>query len=328
MDGAMEQAIDWMVKLDSDRATDKDRQLFSLWLAQEAAHERAWAIVQGHVNGLNPAIDRLRDAGMAAKAGVQALAAPVPSASRRRALQGGVAALLVSATAGWLVSRQVPLRSLVADLRTGTGERRRERLADGSEITLDARSAADILYGDSHRLVWLRQGALIADVAASADRSGAPRPFVVRSAEGMVEALGTRFMVRQENGRTLVHVMAHSVRLTTLSGTQRILQEGDTAYVGNTDITPADASLMAPAAWGEGLVQVRDQPLGAVVDALRPYTAGLIRVSPEAARLRVFGVFPLDRPEQVLQDLVDTQPVSVTHWSPWLTLVDLRAPAS
>lgn len=322
----MEQAIDWMVRLDSDRATAQDRQGFAQWLAASGAHASAWEHLQTRLHGpdVQPAIAQLRDGGLAAQAGVQALAVPVPTVARRRALQGGLAALLLSVGAGWLLHRQTPLGTLSADLRTGTGERGRHALPDGSTLTLDARSAVDVVFSDEQRLVRLRAGAVI--VAVAPWQGAGLRPFVVQSAQGSVQALGTRYMVRQEDERTLVHVMEHSVRIITRSGRQHTLEEGATAYFSASEVTPVDASLMAPAAWEGGVIQVRDQSLGVVIDALRPYQPGLIRVSAAAARLRVFGRFSLDRPERVLQDLVDTQPISVVRWSEWLTLIDIRAP--
>ena len=324
----MEQAIDWMVRLDSGRATAQDQQRFSQWLAASAAHARAWEHLQSRLHGasVQPAIAQLRGGGSAAQAGVHALAAPVPTAARRRALQGGIAGLLLSVSAGWWLHRQTPLGTLSADLRTGTGERARHELPDGSTLTLDARSAVDILFSDTQRLVRLRAGAVIVTVAPWHGVDGALRPFVVQSAQGSVQALGTRYMVRQEDQRTLVHVMEHSVRIATLSGRQHTLEQGATAYFGAREITPVDASLVAPAAWEGGVIQVRDQPLGTVIDALRAYHPGLIRVSASAAQLRVFGRFSLDRPDQVLQDLIDTQPITLKHWSDWLTLIDIKAP--
>lgn len=328
MDSVLEQAIDWMVCLDSERATAGDRQRFAQWLAASPAHASAWEHLQARVQraDVQPAIAQLRGGGSAAQAGMHALAAPVPTAARRRALHGGLAGLLLSVGAGWLLHRQTPLATLSADLRTGTRERARHALPDGSTLTLDARSAVDILFSDTQRLVRLRAGAVIVAVAPWQGADGALRPFVVQSAQGSVQALGTRYMVRQEDQRTLVHVMEHSVRITTLSGRRHTLQEGATAYFSASEVTPVDASPLAPAAWEGGVIQVRDQPLGTVIDALRPYQPGLIRVSAAAAQLRVFGRFSLDRPDQVLQDLVDTLPITVKHWSDWLTLIDIKAP--
>jgi transmembrane sensor len=322
LDTATEQAIDWLVRLDSGHADEDDHHAFRHWLAQAEAHRHAWAAVQARLGGgVDSAIAQLRHAGPAATAARQALQAPVPSAARRRRmLRGGLAALLATTAAGWAAHRQTPLTTLAADLRTGTGQRLRHHLPDGSEITLDARSAADIAYGASQRLVRLRAGALTISVAPA----GNGPPFAVQSAQGSVQALGTRFMVRQEeDGHTLAHVMEHSVRITTLGGTQHTLAEGESARFSARAITPLGTPRAAPAAWADGLIDVRDQPLADVIDALRPYLPGPVRVSPEAARLRVFGVFPLDRPQQVLQDLVDTHPIAVRRWGAWLTLVDV-----
>lgn len=328
MDAATEQAIDWLVRLDSGHADEDDHQAFRHWLSQAPAHQRAWAAVQAQLRGtVDPAVAHLQRAGTAAAASRHALLAPIPTAARRRSLvRGGLAAVLATCATGWLVHRQTPVGTLLADLHTGTGERLHHRLPDGSAITLDARSGVDIDYSATQRLVRLREGAVAAAVAPQNEPAGAVRPFVVRSAQGTVQALGTRFMVRQQEGRTLVHVMQHSVRITPQAGEPLTLLEGESAWFDDRSVTPLDDPRLAPASWTDGVIDVRDQPLLAVIDALRPYQAGVIRVSPGAARLRIFGVFPLDRPDQVLQDLVDTHPVTVRRWGPWLTLVDLRAP--
>lgn len=330
MDTATEQAIDWLVRLDSGHADADDHHAFRHWLSQADAHRQAWATVQSRLGAsVEPALAQLRRCGPATAASRHTLLAPVPTAARRRSLlRGSVAALFASTTAGWLVHRQTPLGTLLADLHTGTGERLRHTLPDGSELTLDARSGANIAYSATQRLVRLCEGALVATVAPLRATDGAPQPFIVQSAEGTVQALGTRFMVRQQDGRTQVHVLEHSVRITTQAGRQHTVYAGESAWFDGTAITPLDspgAAQAAPAAWADGLIDVRDQPLAEVVDALRPYLPGVLRVSPEAARLRVFGVFPLDRPQQVLQDLVDTHPVRVRCWGTWLTLVDVRA---
>ncbi|WP_370681508.1 DUF4880 domain-containing protein [Comamonas sp. GB3 AK4-5] len=330
MDIATDQAIDWLVRLDSGHATAQDQQAFECWLQQSPAHAQAWACVQGRLSrgqahGVEPVLVQLRQHS-GASLGRQALLAPPPTAARRRGLlRGGVAAVLLGTTTAWLIDRQTPLAMLAADLRTGTGERGHHWLPDGSELLLDARSGADIAYSATQRLLRLREGALLVQVARSATpEQAARRPFVVQSAQGLAQALGTRFMVRQAEGRTLVHVLEHSVRLTTLSGLQHDVHQGASAWMEADRITPVVHTRLAPAAWSDGLIEVRNQPLGEVIDALRPYQSGVLRISPEAARLRVFGVFPLDRPAQVLLDLEATHPVHVRRWGPWLTVIDLR----
>lgn len=331
MDIATDQAIDWLVRLDSGHTTVQDRQAFEHWLHQSQAHAQAWACVQdrlsrGQGHGVEPALAQLRQHSSTGLSR-QALIAPPPTAARRRGLlRGGMFTVLLGTTTAWLIDRQTPLLMLSADLHTGTGERRHHRLPDGSELLLDARSGADIAYSATQRLLHLREGALLVQVARSATpEQAALRPFVVQSAQGRAQALGTRFMVRQTEGRTLVHVLEHSVRLTTLSGLQHDVQQGESAWMQADRITAAGNARLAPAAWSDGLIDVRNQPLGEVIDALRPYQSGVLRISPEAARLRVFGVFPLDQPTQVLLDLEATHPIHVRRWGPWLTVIDLRS---
>ena len=60
-----------------------------------------------------------------------------------------------------------------------------------------------------------------------------------------------------------------------------------------------------------------------VVAALRHYRRGLIRVAPEAARLRVTGAFPLDDVDAALTALAETMPIDVyRHAADWLVRIE------
>ncbi|MNF09808.1 fec operon regulator FecR [compost metagenome] len=62
--------------------------------------------------------------------------------------------------------------------------------------------------------------------------------------------------------------------------------------------------------------------LGEVIDALRPYRDGVLRISEAAAKLRVFGVFPLDDSERSLQSLAQVLPITLSRYGP-ITLIDI-----
>ncbi|MNE40911.1 fec operon regulator FecR [compost metagenome] len=64
-----------------------------------------------------------------------------------------------------------------------------------------------------------------------------------------------------------------------------------------------------------------DEPLHAVLDALRPYQRGYIRVAPAVRDIRVQGVFPLDQPQQALAALAEALPISVERYGPWLMMI-------
>jgi transmembrane sensor len=89
-------------------------------------------------------------------------------------------------------------------------------------------------------------------------------------------------------------------------------------------VQDVSTSRIDPSAWSTGVLEVHDQPLADVLDALRPYTPAILRASPEAARVGVYGVYPLDRPMEVLQALVDTLPLRVRRWGDWVVYVDVR----
>jgi Fe2+-dicitrate sensor, membrane component len=312
-------AVDWMLRLESGQACPSERQVFKAWLAESPEHMAAWQRVAGVLK--TPLADlqavERRSPGQLHAAREALLASP--SAARKKALQGGLLLLLLGVGAAGMVDRVTPLRGMMADQHTATGERRTIELADGSRLTLNARSAVDIQFSDGQRRVQLREGQLQVDVAADPQR-----PFVVATAQGQVKALGTRFMVRQGADESLASVQQHSVQLDTLNGLQRRIDAGQAVSFTASQIDPQTSTARSQADWLEGRVELHDEPLSALVEALRPYQTGVLRISPEAARVRVFGVFSLDNTPQTLSTLAQTLPIKVTHYGPWLTLIDVR----
>ena len=68
-----------------------------------------------------------------------------------------------------------------------------------------------------------------------------------------------------------------------------------------------------------------DGTLGDIVDALRPYRAGLIHVSSRASRLPASGAFPLDDTERTLAAIVQALPVTVQRYTDRLIVIDVRS---
>ena len=192
-------------------------------------------------------------------------------------------------------------------------------LADGSRLHLNARSAVDIRFDAGQRRIVLREGTVQVDVAADP-----ARPFIVESREGRVQALGTRFMVSRNDLGSLVSVQQHSVLLTTAQGRQQRVEAGEAFAFGAQGIERQAPSLRTRVDWLDGCIDVRNEPLGELIELLRPYRSGLLRISPEAARVRVYGVFPLDDSDQVLRSLGETLPIQVTRYGFWLTRIELR----
>lgn len=315
-DPAVDAAIDWMVLLRSGEATASDAQRHRAWQAADPRHAAAWAHVS---RALARSIEPLREAtpGPTARAAVVQVAIAGPA--RRRVLRSGLAMAGGAVAAGWTLRSHWPAAALMTDLRTGTGERCSVMLDDGSRLVMNARTAVDVDFDGARRRLRLREGELIVRVAADA-----ARPFFVESAQGHVRALGTRFMVRQEAGSTLAIVLEHSVLVRTAGGMERTLYEGDAARFTGEAIEETASGSRALANWERGMLSADDRPLAEVIEALRAYRPGLVRLSPEAGRLRVLGAFPLDDTDRALDSLAQTLPLRVSRYGPWLTVVDVR----
>jgi transmembrane sensor len=131
--------------------------------------------------------------------------------------------------------------------------------------------------------------------------------------------------VARADGASLASVVEHSVEVRA-GGQRRVLQAGEGVRFDAHGLGQPDAALADAAAWHGGMLVVHDEPLGVVVDALRPYRRGIIRITPEAARLRVLGAFPLDDIPRTLESLRQTLPISISALGGWFVSIDLRDP--
>ncbi|QLF93603.1 FecR family protein [Pseudomonas sp. ABC1] len=294
------QAIDWLVLLDSGEACDADRLAFAGWRRADPRHEAAAARLEqalGLFCGL-PDTQALRQGAQQAL-----LAHPT---SRRRLLRNTLGLGLIATLGGGIVvQRHYPASYFIADHATGTGERRNVTLPDGSRLWLNARSAVDVAFGHDSRSLRLRQGELIVEVADDS------RAFQVHCNHGSVEAPGGRFLMRLDTDATLVAVLRASVRIETALGVAAPLAEGGSARFDRHGVQLQNLLPSAASAWENGFIEVHDRPLGEVVAALRPYRTGLLRISEQAARVRVTGSFPLDDSDRTLDALAERLPITL-----------------
>lgn len=314
LDSITEQAIDWMVELNARTPDSALLQRLERWLKQDPRHQQAWDRLQQRL-GRPCAALRALEQRVPGQAGEARRLLLQPTRSRREVLRGlaGLGLLGGGLWAGW---RTDTAQGLIADLHTGAGERRSYTLADGSRLSLNSASAVDLSFDAEQRLLVLRHGELLIQVAADPHR-----PLRVRTAQGQVQALGTRFLVSQEDAATRVVVLQHSVRASLADGRQQVLQEGQAALLRASGIERLAGEQQQRAAWLDGRLEVLDEPLDDVIAALRPYHRGYIRLAPGLRGLRVQGVFPLDRPQQALAALSEALPIQIEHYGPWLTLI-------
>lgn len=316
LDPVTEEAIAWMVRLDAGRAGAEAQQRFERWHASDVRHAEAWRRLQQRMGQPLDAVRTLdnRLPGQAREAR-EVLLRP----SRRTLLRG--LALAAPVGAGLLLADRVqPLGAWVADFSTGTGERRQFALADGSELTLNARTRVDADFSDGAPQLRLREGDIVLRVAADAEHA-----VRVVTGESVTRALGARVMVRKEEGATQVAALEHRVEIFDAQGRSQVLRAQQGARMGAAGISRLADGQVDSADWLQGLLVVDRRPLSYVLGELQRYRRDLLRVSDAAAGILVQGVFPLGDVDRALQVLAETLPIAVQRYGPWLTRIDARA---
>jgi len=309
---ATEAAIEWLVCLHSGQMSQEQRRGFEQWLEAAPAHRAAWQQLQAPLQNLLQPLRSSAPEHMGQLLGQTLARAEAGTRRRRQILRGALALGGITAGCGWLLDRQTPLAQWSASLRTDTGQRREFTLPDGSTVTLDARSAADLAFDAGQRRVILRQGALVA--LAAPQTPGGPA-FVVQTMHGQIRALGTRFSVRLNPQFSSVGMLEHSVLIMTTGGEQQVLAEGHSARFDTQGIWADASAPSSMAAWQQGMLEAHDLPLGEVVQALRAYRRGWIRVSAHAAALQVYGTYSLEDTDRALAALAETLPIRLRSYS-------------
>ena len=309
-DELIDSATRWYVLLRSGQATAGDWQRYGQWRAADPRHDALCRQLESRLGMFQVP----QAQGVSGKVLQQALEA---SSSRRHVLQVALAGAGVAVGAALLAKPLgVPLTELTADIRTGTGERRAVTLDDGSELLLNAQSAADIQFDPQRRLVRLREGELLAKVAS--DRI---RPFLIQTDQTRLRAYGNRFLVRERAGLGQVVALNGAVEIDGQNGERLQLAAGHEVHYDRAGFGPVQASSSGATAWVDGFLQVRDRPLAEVIDALRPYHNGVLRLDPAVAGLRVSGLYRLDNPQQILDTLARTLPIHITRRTGlWVTV--------
>lgn len=295
-------AVEWLVALQADPVSEPLRREWARWRTSDPVHAQAWQRIEA-MNG--------RLATLAAPAtGAVAHAALAPRPPRRRQALQTLAVLCVAGGAAWSVERHTPWRQWTADLRTGVGERRNLALADGTQLVLNTASAVDVRYGAVERRLRLLAG----EIAITTARDAAARPFLVETAQGEVQAIGTRFVVHAESTqRTRIAVVEGAVLLRPRDnpGAALRLDAGQQASFDSRAAAPAQPAHEDTSAWVDGMLVARDMRLADFLAELSRYSPHPLACAPAVAQLRVSGSYPVADVGRVLDVLSATLSLQV-----------------
>jgi transmembrane sensor len=308
VDAAVEDAIGWMVNLNSDEATPAEYAAFHKWYDAHPAHRAAWDRLSKSIGPLKAV------AKLSLPTGALTRRIMDGETSRRRLLKsaiGGAAAITSLA----VLDRVYPLAVIFADHSTGTGRRETVVLDGGGTITLAPRTAINIRADARRDSIELLSG----EVFVQAEGRHRALDLVMR--DWVIHSVSGRIALHERPELFSVTALDQPVdirisdRLTRRLGANQTLTLQDGALLQY----PADAA--RETAWTNGLLVVKDRPLAEVVASIRPYYFGVIHVSDSAARVRVGGVFELQSPQKTFNALAQTLPISIQEVAPfWLSI--------
>ncbi|UQV43717.1 FecR domain-containing protein [Janthinobacterium lividum] len=190
-------------------------------------------------------------------------------------------------------------------------------LPDGTQLVLNTDTAIDVRFDDAARRVILHAGEL--HVATAHDGAVPARPFLVRSSNGAVRALGTHFSVRHAGTvlapRTQVSVSEGAVEIQP-SEAPGALRRVDAGQQGSFDDRAVSAlTPLAPhaAGWLQGVLIAERMPLGELLEQVARYRYGVLRCDPALAAMPVDGIFQLSDPDNILLLLQRSLPIRLAR---------------
>jgi transmembrane sensor len=294
------EAAAWRVRLTEEEAETSEA--FEAWMA-DPANVAAWDQVQSPwrqvgEKATSPEVMALR-AGALARAQRHGRRRWMRGAGPRIAASVAAVMLVAGGFGGWRWYETRP-----QDYRTMLGERRVIPLADGSKVSLDSGSEVRIRYTKDARKLELLAGQARFDVAHDVQR-----PFSVTARDQTVVATGTAFNVDLLGRKVLVtliegHVVVlhapavkHDAAPRSASG-QAPPEQAVELNAGEQLIAAAatppqvtQANLERATAWETGQLAFKDEPLASVAERVSRYAAEPVVAAPDAANLRVSGVF-------------------------------------
>jgi transmembrane sensor len=276
----LEQAAEWVVRLNDPQASEADFAEWQQWLAQAPGNSQAFHEVQS--------------AWQRSSAVVSVIAAPKSNAR----------AVMRAPTRAWSMPRWMWPLSLAASvlvvcsiillhvmpitLSTSTGELRSVKLPDGSRVSLGPETQLRLSFSERERLLSMQSGEAFFEVARDPRR-----PFSVRTPAGTVVAVGTAFSVhavtvthgkvRVETGIPPASVAGAGPAEATVSSQSVVLGTGQ-RLVRERERTQISAlpSVDSVTAWQQRRLEYNNEELRVVVADINRYSAAKLLIEDSA----------------------------------------------
>lgn len=271
-DAIEEEAAAWFAKRRDGVCSEEAA--FEAWRGRSDAHARAYAEIECAWEQWKQLRNSVRMREMTA-------AAMEATAPRQRQTTGrrwwpllAAASLAAIVVLGGIRLLPLVMHGPLMTYSTGVGEQRTEQLPDGTRIVLNTQTALWVRYDRQRREVTLQHGEAMFDVVHDAKR-----PFVVTAADGRVTDLGTQFLVRDEDGATLVTLLHGRVEVATRTESKQLVP-GEQAHYGASvvGVRVRQVDTATATSWMHGRLDFSDWPLAKVVAEANRYSAVKLRL--------------------------------------------------
>lgn len=331
------QAAEWFVENRSKASSQEHRAAFMEWLRASPLHVEEYLKLAGLAHHLHAATDApefeldklLAEAAAQPLDNVSVLPVPVNldqsrfvrRPGRRQLWFGAAAAAILLLTTTLWVTRDGERFGLPKDFETAHGEQRSWRLPDGSAVNLNSDSRVTVSYDQHERVVKLRRGQALFQVAHEADRR-----FRVIAGDAQVIAVGTEFDVFRKAGATIVTVVDGRVAvfngavpppaaLAVIPEDALRIGAGEQVSLTGKSQPPqvSVANLRETVAWVQRQIVFEARPLHEVTEEFNRYGPVPIEIDSDALRnLPITGVFNAYDTESFIAFLKRLDGVSVS----------------
>lgn len=335
----------WIARLHGEQRGQELEAGFRRWLAEQPGNRHAFEVA-------TEVWEDARD--------LRRIIPLVPVEDRARGARLPWAAAALAAAIGILAIGIVwYVRSGV--VATDVGEQRLVTLEDGTRVFLNTATRVVVHYDEALRRVELESGEALFNVARRSDW-----PFIVTAGDRQVRALGTSFVVRRDDQQLAVTLVEGKVTVSQAfgGGSPNVRAAAEPAAASVPALASSQTSSKAPAvvsqsraytlipgerltfpandivrldrpsleqavAWRHGQVVLDDTPLADAVAEMNRYnTRRLVVERPEAAGLRVNGLFQAGDSSSFANAVAQTYGLQVTERSEEIVLGGVPEPAA
>ena len=301
----------WVIKTAQDKLTAEEELQFQLWMNASEQHFDAYC----HARQLWSLTESMPRESIPTSTSTRKLINSKAVTKRHYSWLSMAAAVIFSVLSVFFWYERT---HEVADYQAKVGEVMHITLPDGSLVDLDSGAKLTIAFNDNFRQVNLLAGR--AYFTAAPVSKVESRPFRVAAKEGFIQALGTEFLVDNNDEQVDVSVYQHSVKIYLLSGQEVTVNTGDSTHYQQQIWPVSTFEERHSTAWRQGQIIFHQRILADVVAEISRYRDKPVFLLGAQTDQRVSGVFQVKSIEGALSNLAASRNLAI-YEMPFFTLI-------